>query len=110
MDSVDNEKYVTFKREEFVTWIGLLSTMDLRETNPGALLTEALELRLEDAVVIRRQDLFAAPALATYASMIGMVAQNISNPTVSKELLSIADYFDHQAGIAADEGYKLPDL
>jgi hypothetical protein len=99
MEPMTEEKYITFKREEFEGWLNHLSM----------LLDEARELSLKDAVVIRRQDLFASPCLATYSSMISMVANNISNPTQAKELMAIADYFEDQARLAAAEGYKLPD-
>lgn len=95
MDTV-NEKYVVFKRDDVI------------KVTDGYV-TFSTEAELPDAVVIRRQDLFAAPALDTYASMIAMVAGNVSDPEVGKELLAIADYFEDQAQLAAAEGYKLPD-
>ena len=61
-----------------------------------------------DAVVIRRQDLFASPCLATYASMIVLVAGNHDKHR-RKVLMAVADYFEDQAQLAADEGWKLPD-
>jgi hypothetical protein len=92
-----NEKYVVYKREDSILVTeGYTTFMDTAE--------------LSDAVVIRRQDLFASPCLATYASMISLVAKNHSNPDVGKELLAIADYFEDQARLAAEEGYKLPTL
>jgi hypothetical protein len=94
-----NEKYIVFKRREFMQTVGDIDG-----------LTERYEgLEVPDAVVIRRQDKFASPCLATYASMIALVAQNISDTNVGKELLAIADYFEDQAQLAAAEGYKLPD-
>ena len=38
-----------------------------------------------------------------------MVAENISDIERRKELMAIADYFEDQARLAAEEGYKLPD-
>lgn len=64
---------------------------------------------LPDAVVIRRQDKFASPALFTYANMIAMVAVEIDDPDRKKGLLAIADYFHRQAELAGDEAFKLPD-
>jgi hypothetical protein len=94
MDAVD--KYVTFKREDqILVTEGYVTFMETAE--------------LPDAVVIRRQDLFASPCLATYASMISLVAKNISDPDRAKELMAIADYFEDQAQHAAAEGWKLPD-
>jgi len=66
--------------------------------------------RLRDAVVIRRQDYFASPCLATYAAMIALVASREADPKMKTNLLDIADYFERQAQLAAEEGWKLPDL
>ena len=93
---IDHSKYITFKRSEL---------MDALSRAPIALPEE-----LFDAVVIRRRDLFAAPCLATYASMIALVANNITDLDQGNELLAIADYFEQQANLAADEGHKLPTL
>jgi hypothetical protein len=54
--------------------------------------------------------MFASPCLATYANMIAMVATHIDDKDQAEELLNIADYFDRQANLAADEGFKLPDV
>jgi len=95
-----DDKYVTFNRAQ-------LQDAYKRKgiTLPGFLKM----LEIKDAVVIRRQDKFASPALATYASMIAMVANNIDNHELSVELTGIADYFEGQAKLAADEGWKFPD-
>lgn len=102
MATMNDSKYVTFKREEYQ-----------RHTDPGVQ-KELRELEIQDAVVIRRQDKFASPALATYAAMIAIVASEIpeiGDLTYKKEeLLQIADYFEDQARLAAEEGWKVPDL
>jgi hypothetical protein len=67
-------------------------------------------LSLADAVVIRRQDKFASPCLFTYANMIALVADNIDDRDQALQLTYIADYFHDQAVLAADEGYKFPDV
>ena len=64
---------------------------------------------LPDAVVIRRQDWFASPALASYAASIAIAAKYTTNEEERKGLLKVADYFEDQAKLAAEEGYKLPD-
>ena len=92
-----NDKYMIFKRSDSIAVT-------------DGYVTFATDTELPDAVVIRRQDLFASPALATYAQMIAMVAKNIDDKEKAKELLTIADYFEDQAKLAADEGYKLPTL
>jgi len=65
---------------------------------------------VEDAVVIRRQDKFAPPALDAYANAITMVieAGNLALPS-RQRLQSIADYFHDQASKAWTESRKLPD-
>lgn len=99
----DNEKYIVFKREEFLEVLRSLPAYQ-EMANYGF-----QERVIPDAVVIRRQDLFASPCLATYASMISLVAKNHGDPEVGKELQAIADYFEDQARHAAEEGWKLPD-
>lgn len=116
-------KYVVFKRNEFFEMMGYLALppwtnadgslvgVDMDAAPLGEqILREVTQTELADAVVIRRQDLFASPCLATYASMISLVASNISDKAQAKELQRIADYFEDQANLAAAEGYKLPDV
>jgi len=92
-----DDKYIVFKREDFETHIY------------GDPAPPYIEYELQDAVVIRRQDKFASPALATYAACIAMVAMEHPDPQTKAELLAISDYFEDQAKLAADEGFKLPD-
>jgi hypothetical protein len=105
MSDADDEKYIVFKRDEFFQWMGELSVSP-RLMKAPLLREDALDHALPDAVVIRRQDLFASPALATYASCISMVAKTTKNG----ELQTVADYFQRQSELAADEGWKLPDV
>ena len=98
MEPITDDKYMVMKVEDFYAHWGRASSVDVNK------------YAIRDAVVIRRQDLFASPCLATYASMISLVAKNHSDPEVSKELLAIADYFEDQAQLAAEEGWKLPTL
>lgn len=97
-----NDKYVVFKREDFER------LMD--EDRPHMY---AAALEVEDAVVIRRQDLFAGPALHSYAHSIALAARIVQTGNASrdeeKRLQQIADYFHEQALLADAEGYKLPD-
>lgn len=111
-----DRKYITFKREEFYQMMGELA-LPPGSGAPGdtdcALLAEkivnrALETELLDAVVIRRQDLFASPALATYAACISMVSTVTDDKERQKSLLQVADYFQRQSELAAEEGWKLP--
>jgi hypothetical protein len=97
-----DEKYITFKRQDFLEWLG--------EISPDGYLDDVNALSLPDAVVIRRQDSFASPCLLTYASMISMVGQHHPEPPVKAELLAIADYFQRQGELAGDEARGLPTL
>lgn len=92
---IDERKYVTFKREDIV--------------GPLAFWPSVAPYEIEDAVVIRRQDLFASPALATYSACIAIAASmtNVDDEQRQK-MLDVADYFDRQAQLAAEEGFKLP--
>ena len=103
MATDSNEKYITFKRSEFNRWWGQGSV-------GGTIHDVPAPEELFDAVVIRRQDLFASPCLFTYANMIALVADNIDDRRQAAELMRIADYFHDQAVLAADEGHKLPDV
>ena len=102
-----DEKYITFKRDEFME----VMTPQARNMVTSQMhLEEVVAVAIPDAVVIRRQDKFASPCLATYAAMIGMVAMEHPDKKTQTELLAIADYFEEQAKLAAEEGHKLPDL
>jgi hypothetical protein len=101
----DNDKYVVLRKDKLPD-NGYL-TVTGEDNIEHVVMLDAV---VQDAVVIRRQDLFASPALATYAQMIAMVAKNIDNKEEAKGLLEIADYFEGQARLAADEGYKFPTL
>jgi len=99
MSIIDTDhKYIVFKRADFERYVS-------GEPAPSYVPHE-----LRDAVVIRRQDLFAAPALATYASCIAIARMTASDELVRKSLLDVGDYFERQAQLAAAEGFKLPDV
>lgn len=106
-EGADDEKYIVFKRSDFLKH-ATPRAMNMATAEMAARGWEAIEVK--DAVVIRRQDLFASPALATYSACIGMVAAREGDDTVKKELRIVADYFDRQSQLAAVEGYKLPTL
>lgn len=95
----EDEKYVVIKTE---------ALSDLLDEDIW-MYKRILGLAVKDAVVIRRQDFFASPALATYANCIALVAVRESDPKVKADLVATADYFERQAQLAAEEGYKLPD-
>lgn len=97
MDTVDDEKYATFKRANAISVTDGYVTFKVEDVVP-------------DAVVIRRQDVFASPCLQTYASMIGMVGMHHPDMDVRRELIAIADYFQRQGELAGDEARGLPTL
>jgi len=99
----DNKKYIILRRDKLPEGALAVLTPD---DHTHIVVSDAV---VADGVVIRRQDLFASPCLATYASMIAMVANNITDVEQGKELMAIADYFEDQARLAAEEGFKLPD-
>ena len=120
---IDDEKYIVFKRSEFFELLGEFGLPPWRDHDGELIgvkvdanaLTELMirkvgEVELDDAVVIRRQDLFASPALMTYAAMISIVARNYPDVEVAQQLLAISDYFHRQGVLAGEEGYRLPTL
>jgi hypothetical protein len=96
--TVLDTKYIVFKRDEFKEW------------QEACLHGEAeLPEPLHDATVIRGQDLFAAPALESYANSIGIAMQVMGLGWQRDELSKVADYFFQRAQEARMIGYKLPD-
>jgi hypothetical protein len=105
-ESLKDEKYIVFKRDEFIK---AMTPYAFNYASAELKAEQMLDLAIPDAVVIRRQDKFASPALYTYANMISMVAMMDSDLVRQRELLDIADYFQTQAELAGDEAWKLPD-
>jgi len=97
--AVEDEKYIVFKRQEFEEWI---------KTRGGIGIT--LPSFLEDATVIRGQDLFAAPALDVYAASIAIVLKfGGMTDTTRIELQAAADYFHNRANESREIAFKTPD-
>lgn len=94
-------KYIVFKREEFAKWWN-------QATVGGSVHTIATLREIPDAVVIRRQDLFAPTALHSYANSIGISVRLTDDSDRAKQLQKVADYFHSQAVLAEAEAYKLP--
>jgi hypothetical protein len=122
MESVNTAKYITFKREDFYQMMGALAlppwtapdgTQVGSDWDCAPLATniqeQAAAAELVDAVVIRRQDLFAGPALHAYSNNMAMAARMVAEGDEQKRLLGIADYFHDQAVLADEEAWKLPD-
>lgn len=92
-------KYVVFKKKDYDDWFKSY----LNNNIPGKLQP------IDDAVVIRRQDIFAPPALDTYANSI-RVALSISPPgKINTNLADTADYFHQQAVLSWNINRKIPD-
>lgn len=106
-----NEKYVVFKREDYEREMGQA------QISPNKSYFDAIEV--PDAVVIRRQDVFASPAFDSYSNTILAAAETIrysagtlDNDILQKQLAKlneVADYFHEQAELSAHVNKKLPD-
>lgn len=100
--TMQDEKYIVFKKDEFEKWFEWAADM-----------TERLPDPVDDAVVIRMQDIFAAPALDAYAATIQTViecaAYTAHDAPVIKRLQPIADYFHTQAAKSWSLDRRLPD-
>jgi hypothetical protein len=111
-----NDKYIVFKSEEWIEW--LMSPK--QRLLPGDKLPEMLP----DAVVIRRQDIFAGPGLSAYASAIQTYIEAFrqiievedgrlfveENVPILGSLIALRDFFHEQAQIAFDHpNKKVPD-
>jgi hypothetical protein len=110
-------KYAVFK------WEDLNPSMEGGDT-PGLTLINVLDVGiLEDAVVIRRQDVFAAPAFAEYAGQINTFLDAMNTmvemgaisalderfSTMMAELEEKAEYFMAQSVLAYETESKIPD-
>jgi hypothetical protein len=108
---IHDDKYVVFKRDEFEQWLGTVAS-PTHPTDPDEYERAASALVVDDAVVIRRQDIFAAPMLECYAASISVAAdviQQRGDEVGTKGLRKIADYFQRQADEARDTTSKVPD-
>lgn len=129
---VDDQKYIVFKRSDFYEMMGRLAlppyygkTSSGRQEMAGkhwdcseiaeSIKEDAERSCLPDAVVIRRQDVFAAPALEAYANAIQCVIEAcevapalVSNSNKMQALREIADYFHEQAEKSYGTDRKIP--
>jgi hypothetical protein len=101
-----NDKYIVHKRAEWDRWC---DGIDAVHTWPS---------EIDDAVVIRRQDVFAGPGLYSYANAVqtGIEVLDLEHPgrpgalTLRLERLEeIRDYFAEQAQLATELPSKIPD-
>lgn len=135
LEMVKDDKYIVFKRDEFYQLMGELALPPwvgangewLGDDLDCAPLADHINKRAEeacvaDAVVIRRQDLFAPPALDAYANAIDVAISltpyaemenlDVDVPEAFRRVLrlrEVADYFHRQAVLAWDAERKLPD-
>lgn len=98
-----NEKYLVVKREDWERWADEEQLVAQRRCPP----------EVEDAVVIRRQDVFAPLAISAYSNAItvalGLIKEGVTSSTRAVKLRAIADYFREQSAMAWDADRKLPD-
>ena len=98
----EDAKYLVYKQEEMTNWVE--GNLAIAQSIPAA---------LDDAVVIRLKDPFAATALYTYCNTI-MSFMELMEDTMTEEerqrMLDIADYFAAKAAESAKVvGKRLPD-
>ena len=104
------KKYVVFKTAE---WEGEMQKY--LQTQKARGYSVPLPDEVEDAVVMRRQDVFAAPAFRVYANSMAasmVVAAKLVAPGLhlkSETLSQIARYFEEQAELSESENRKVPD-
>lgn len=101
-----DEKYIVFKRDEFNKCMNALM-LEVDSSIPQ----DITKRQLHDAVVIRKHDVFAGPALHTYAAGITLAASMIEDEHTRRRLNKIAHYF-HESAVDADSMIsdgKLPD-
>lgn len=107
----DNKYFVISKRE----LSRLQDNADRGQAGTAKDILHALYAnQIDDAIVIRKQDVFAPPALDAYANAIQCVIEAVKevdgyDPKKIKTLQRIADYFRMQAEDAYDMKRKLPD-
>lgn len=105
---MDDSKYVVFKRDEFDQELGRIIGHDLREV-------KFHELQL-DAIVLRMQDRFSAPAMQAYFDAVSNALEVledfgiISVPAVLKDLEVLRDWAFNTTQDARNYKYKkIPD-
>lgn len=104
------QKYVVFKKSD---WDREMKKYLQDQQRRGY--SVPLPNEVEDAVVMRRQDVFAAPAFRVYANSMAasmVVAAKLVAPGLhleSETISKIARYFEEQAELSESEDRKVPD-
>jgi len=116
---VEDEKYIVFKNEDFDKFLTELSFISSAGMGTSERINQrVLDILIDDAVVIRRQDVFSPPAFDAYANSIMVTIEALkargithdgNSPSVVDRLGSIADYFHAQAAMAWETDRKIPD-
>lgn len=103
--TIDPDKYVVFKRRDWDQFMA--------DWSPDEMVSECADKALTDAVVIRRQDVFAPSGLYAYANSIQTALEIIHGKVTVDEAIhmrNLADYFADQADKASRTiGRKVPD-
>lgn len=103
---IDTHKYIVFKRDDLMGLLDRTPGIDVRNV------TDALDtLCLDDALVIRKRDVFAASALYTYAHSIQTAIELAQFPqALDVEFLEqLRDYFAGEADDASRRIGRVPD-
>lgn len=95
-EPIRDDKYIVFPRDQFKEQLSKLHPRLFQD------------IEIPDAVVIRRQDVFAPPALHSYAMAMAVAISLTDDEVTRKRLQRVADYFHQQAEAASEEAYKLP--
>lgn len=107
MTTIDPDKYVVFHRD---TFHGIIQQA-CSKLNSLQLAMDLTDVQLDDAVVIRKRDVFAAPALYAYAATIQSVieVQEASQKVDTDHLRELVDFFAGEADQARRIQGKVPD-
>jgi len=116
------EKYVVFDKVRFEQWIDTcqmqmneLCRLHMKRT-PGSVVSidfgavDRIPGKIDDAVVIREQDIFAGPALEMYSAAITTALRLLPNEDATvRRLTQIRNYFRRCADRAYEKATKVPD-
>lgn len=108
---MQDEKYVVFKRQD---WLDFCEGMGEDGVHcggsAGIYITDLADRPLNDATVIRGQDLLAQPLLSVYVDMLAVILKTGGLSDAERvNLQRTSDYFHDRAAEAHELGWKLPD-
>lgn len=109
---MQDDKYVVFKREDWEQFAHVgMAEGGIHDGGDAGIDINALSERVvRDAVVIRRKDVFAPPALEMYAMSIDVALSLTPGGDPRREALKrISAYFHQQATEAWDTDRSVPD-